>query len=195
MHCQVEFHTQKSRILLKLFPEFQTPCRGGGGGGGYMHIGYVPHERPPFSALVSPNFPQNPFWSITILHFGRILPFRRPSFSKFVLEHHHFTFLGELCRSGDYHLSVRQRRGLAAGQSASARRVLAVPESSISTLKTALARSGAHHFQAQNGSNSFTLDRELVPQPFAFLFFFSAAHTYQNLGWVGGGGEWERNNH
>ena len=55
---------------------------GGGGAGIYilpyvgLHIGYVPRERPPFSAL---NFrsgayhihklPKNPFRSITILHF------------------------------------------------------------------------------------------------------------------------------
>ena len=33
MYYKVEFHTQKSRILLKLLPEFQTTLSGGGGGG------------------------------------------------------------------------------------------------------------------------------------------------------------------
>ena len=88
--------------------------------------------------------------------------FRSISFSqispKSVPEHHHFTFLADFAVPETVIFrtqSVRQRRGLAAGQSASARRVLAIPESSIFTLKTALARSGAPHFYAQNGSNSF----------------------------------------
>ena len=63
----------------------------------YMHIGYVPRERPPFSAL---NFRsgtyhfhkcQNiPLRSITILHSW---PFRRPQFLKFlyVLAHGRLT--------------------------------------------------------------------------------------------------------
>ena len=67
-------------------------------GGGYFHnyvciIRYVPRERPPFSALnfrsgayhFHKNYPKicsgaaSPFYS-----FWRILPFRRPSFSKFL---------------------------------------------------------------------------------------------------------------
>ena len=101
--------------------------------------------------------------------FSPEFPFRSISFSqitkKSVPEHHHFTFFGGLCRSGDHNFSkfslisthsspptagsartqsVRQRRGLAA-----------VPEIRIFTLKTDQARSGAPHFQAQNGSSSF----------------------------------------
>ena len=53
----------------------ETPPGGGGGTSICMHIGYVPRERPPFSAL---NFrsgayhfhkSENPFRSITILNF------------------------------------------------------------------------------------------------------------------------------
>ena len=78
------------------------------------------------------------------------------------------------------------------------KRLKLVPEPRIFTLKTAQARSGAPHFQAQNGSSSFRspaflrFDRELVPEPWQ-SFHFAAAHTYQHLGWVsppprGGGG-------
>ena len=159
-----------------------------------MHIGYVPREIPPFSAL---NFrsgayhfhklPNNPFRSITILHFWRILPFRRPSFSKFPRENC-FNFNPFIATAGSAGTqSVRQRRGpgLAAGQSAS---------------QTRPGSSGNTHFHAQNGSSSFqspefssskrlklvpeprifTLDRELVPEP-GSIFHFAAAHTYQNL--------------
>ena len=79
-----------------------------------------------------------------------------------------------------------QRRGLAAGQSAS---------------QTRPGSSGESHVHAQNGSSSFrspafssskrlklvpeprifTLDRELVPEP-GPIFHFAAAHTYQKLG-------------
>ena len=99
-------------------------------------------------------FPPNPSGASPFYIFGQILPFRSPSFSKSVAEHHRFTFFFSetiIFRTR----SIRQRRWLAAGQTASARRVLAVPESRIFTLKTALARSGAPRFQAQNGSNSF----------------------------------------
>ena len=163
------------------------PHRGGGGGTSIcMHIGYVPRERPPFSAL---NFRSGAY------HFYK-LPKKKKIGSGF-------------CRSGDHHfqkffnfnpfiashgrlspICVRQRRGLAA-----------VPEICIFTLKTDQARSGAPHFHAQNGSSSFrshafsrskrlklvpephifTLDRELVPEPLP-IFHFAAAHTYQNLG-------------
>ena len=65
---------------MDLYHTWQRGIARGGGGGGYfqlcMHIGYVPYERPPISAL---NFrsgayhfhklPKNPFRSITILHF------------------------------------------------------------------------------------------------------------------------------
>ena len=148
-----------------------------------MHIGYVPRERPPFSALNIRSgayhfheLPKNPFRSITILHF----------------------LADYFCRSGDHQFQnvfnfnpfiashgrlspVRQRRGLAA-----------VPDIRIFrifTLKTDQARSGAPHFHAQNGSSSFrnpafssskrlklvrephifTLDRELVPEPCQFF--------------------------
>ena len=110
-----------------------------GGGGGYFHMyAYwvcAARDTPIFS-------PEFLFRSIS---FSQISP-------KSVPEHHHFTFLADFAVRETVSFrtqSVRQRRGLAAGQSASARRVLAIPESSIFTLKTALARSGAPHFKAQ----------------------------------------------
>ena len=113
----------------------------------------MPRERPPFSAL---NFRSGPY------HFHKFP-------KKSVPEHHHFTFvLADFAvpetiiikislistrssppTAGSARTqSVRQRRGLA-------RRVLAVPETGIFTLKTDQARSGAPHFKAQNGSSSF----------------------------------------
>ena len=99
-----------------------------------------------FSQIYPKSVPEHsPFY-----FFWRILPFRRPSF--FLNPFRSITILHFLA---DFAVretvifrtqSVRQRRGLAAGQSASARRVLAIPESSIFTLKTALVRSGAPHF-------------------------------------------------
>ena len=129
-----------------------------------MHIGYVPRERPPFSAL---NFRSGAFSHI---------------FPKSVPEHHHFKFwadfavpetiifkmrsgaspfyiFGGFCRSGDHHFQYLSNFSPYDGRQqptrAPARRVLAVAESNIFTLKTAQARSGAPHFHAQNGSNSF----------------------------------------
>ena len=103
--------------------------------------------------------------------FSPEFPFRSISFSqitqKSVPEHHHFTFFGGFCRSGDNHFqnffnfspnAKRKAFGSVAGKQparAPARRVLAVPETRIFTLKTDQARSGAPHFQAQNGSSSF----------------------------------------
>ena len=122
-----------------------------------MHIGYVPRERLPFSAL---NFrsgayhfhklqkirsgasPFYIFWRISTRSW-RILPFRRPSFSKFLK----FQPVHHLPRPAQPRVSSRLR--------VPARRVLVVPETSIFTLKTDQARSGAPHFQVQNGSSSF----------------------------------------
>ena len=93
----------------------------GGGGGGRvlplcMHIGYVPRERPP--------------------------PFRSISFSqitkKSVPEHHHFTFFGGFCRSGDHH--VQNFFNL-------------IPF--IASHGRSVRRSGDTQYHAQNGSSSF----------------------------------------
>ena len=133
---------------------------GGGGGGEYFHMyAYwvcAARETPVFS-------PDFPFRSISFSQIPK---------KKCVPEHHHFKYFGGFCRSRNHPIifkislisirsspptagsartqSVRQRRGLA-------RRVLTVPESEtgIFTLKTDQARSGAPHFQAQNGSSSF----------------------------------------
>ena len=107
--------------------------------------------------------------------FSPEFPFRSISFSqiskKSIPEHHHLKIFGGFCRSGDHHfqiffnfnpfivshgrLSPNAARGLA-------RRLLAVPESPIFTLKTDQARSGAPHFklktaQARSGAPHFKL--------------------------------------
>ena len=124
-----------------------------------MHIGYVPRERPPFSAL---NFRSGAY------HFHKLPQKIRSGASPFYI-------FWRICRSGDNHFqislistrsspptagsartqSVRQRRGLAA-----------VPEIRIFTLKTAQARSGAPHFQARNGSTGSSFRS---PCPFCTL--------------------------
>ena len=161
--------------------------RGGGGGGGAtsicMHIGYVPRERPPFSAL---NFhsgayhfhklPQTPFRSITILHF--LADFAVPETIIFKISLISTRSSPPMAGSARTQ-SVWQRRG-----------VLTVPEIRIFTLKTPQNISSS--FRSPTFSHSkrlklvpepriFTLDRELVPEPWP-IFHFAAAHTYQNLG-------------
>ena len=108
----------------------------------------MPRERPPFSA---PNFrygaynfyklPKNPFRSITILHF--LADFAVPETIIFKISLISTRSSPPTAGSARTQ-SVRQRRS-----------VLAVPEIRIFTLKTAQARSGAPHFQAQSGSSSF----------------------------------------
>ena len=124
-----------------------------------MHIGYVPRERPPFSAL---NFRSGAY-----------------NFHKFpkksVPEHHHFTFLADFAvpetiiftisvistrSSPPPRVSSRperqpdaswQFRRLAFSRS---KRIKLVPEPRIFKLKTAQARSGAPHFHARPGARS-----------------------------------------
>ena len=111
-----------------------------------MHIGYVPRERPPFSAL---NFRSGAY------HFHKLPKKIRSGASP-------VTFFGGFCRSRHHHVkhffnfnpfissygtqSVRQRRGLAA-----------VLEIRIFTLKTAQACSGAPRFHARPGARSGAL--------------------------------------
>ena len=152
-----------------------------GGGGGTsicMHIGYVPRERPPFSAL---NFRSGTY------HFHK-LP------TKSVPEHHHFTVFGGFCRSGDHHfqnffhfnpfIASHGRLSPNAKHSAAPRvssrpdaswqfRRLVPAEPRIFKLKTAPARSGAPYFHARPGARSGARRAH---------FHFDAAHTYQNLG-------------
>ena len=97
------------------------------GGGGYsicMHIGYVPRERPPFSALKFRSgaynfhkFPKNPFRSITILHF--LADFAVPETIIFK-----FSLISTRSSPPTAGSAWTQRRGLA-------RHVLAVLESPI----------------------------------------------------------------
>ena len=122
-----------------------------------MHIGYVPQENPHFRPWISvpehiifTNFQKNPFRSITILLFF-LADFAVPETIIFNISFRRVTFSAprvSQTRPGSSGESHFQRRGLA-------RRVLAVPESPIFTLKTDQARSGAPHFKAQNGSSSF----------------------------------------
>ena len=140
------------RIALKHITHGGNARGGGGGGGGTsiicMHIGYVSQERTPFSALNFRSgayhfhkFPKNPFRSITILHFWA--DFAVPETIIFKI-----SLISTRSSPPTAGSAQTQRRGLA-------RRVLAVPESPIFTLKTDQARSGAPHFQPQNGSSSF----------------------------------------
>ena len=120
-----------------------------------MHIGYVPRERPPFSALNFRSgayhfhkFPKNPFRSITILQF-----------------------FGGFCRSGDHHfqnffnfnpfIASHGRLSPNAKRSAAPR-----------VSQTRPGSSGDWHFHAQNGSSSFRSPAfssskrlKLVPEP------------------------------
>ena len=133
-------------------------CPGGGGGYFHMYAYWVCAVR------------ETPIFSLKFL-------FRSISFSQMTKKIRSGTSpVYMFCRSGDHHFqnffnfnpftaSHGRRPRLAAGQSARARRVLAVPETRIFTLKTAQARSGAPQVHAQNGSSSFrsprifTLDR------------------------------------
>ena len=126
--------------------------RGGGGGGTSIrnyHWVCATRETPIFS-------PEFPFRSIS---FSQIT-------KKSVPEHHHFTFFGGFCRSGDHHwrlqnvfnfnpFSTSQMRPGSSGDSHFHARIKLVPEPHIFKLKTAQVRSGAPHFQAQNGPRSF----------------------------------------
>ena len=143
-------------ISYKSYVIYKNVCPEGWGGYFHMYAYWVCAARERSTPIFSPEFlfwsisfskiSPNPFRFITILLF--LVDFAVPEriFLFSVPEHHHFTFFWRIFRLGDRHFPNAKR--LAAGQSASAGRV---PESSIFTLKTALARSGA----PQNGSNSF----------------------------------------
>ena len=121
-------------LFLLLLPPPPPPRGGGGGTSVCMHIGYVPCERPPFSAL---NFhsgayhfhklPKNLFRSITILHF--LADFAVPE-----------TIIFKMSLISTRSSPPTAGHRLAAGQSAS---------------QTRPGSSGDLHFHAQNGSSSF----------------------------------------
>ena len=138
-----------------------------------MHNGYVPRERPPFSAQ---SFRSGAY------HFHKITPKIRSGASPLY-------FFGGFCRTGHHHFqNVVNFNPF-------------IPNAKRSAAPRVSGRSGDSHFHAQNGSSSFrtpafskskrlklvpeplifTLDRELVPEPLP-IFHFAAAHTYQNLG-------------
>ena len=148
-----------------------------------MHIGYVPRERPPFSALNfrsgAYNFhklpKKNPFRTITILHF--LADFAVPE-----------TII--------FKISLISTRSFASRRAA--QRVSSRPERQ----PDASGSSGDSHFHAQNGSSSFrsprifklkiaeprsgaphfhALDRQLVAEP-GPIFHFAAAHYLPKFG-------------
>ena len=126
---------------------------GGGGGGGTsicMHIGYVPQERPAFSALNFHSgayhfhkFSKNPFRSITILHF--LADFAVPETIIFTI-----SLISTRSSPPTAGSARTQRRGLA-------RRIKLVPEPPIFKLKTAQVGSGDPHFHARPGARSGAL--------------------------------------
>ena len=165
----------------------QATARSPERGGGYsicMHIGYVPRERPPFSAL---NFRSGAY------HFHKL-----PKIS--VPEHHHFYIFWRILPFPEtiiFKISLISTRSSppTAGSAANAaprvssrperqpdaswqfrrlafsrsKRIKLVPEPRIFKLKTAQARSGAPHFHARPGARSgarahFTLPRH-IPIP------------------------------
>ena len=188
--------------------------RGGGGGWGGGVLPYVcklcilgmchtrdPHFQPCISVSGAYHFhklfKKNLFRSITLLHF--LADFAVPETIIFKISL--ISTRSSPPTAGSARMqSVRQRRELAGGQSASQTRPGSSGDSHF-TLKTDQARSGAPHFHAQNGSSLFrspayssskrlklipeprifTLERELVQEP-GPIIHFAAAHTYQNLG-------------
>ena len=163
---------------------FVFNAKPGGGGGDTsicMHIGYVLRERPPFSAL---NFrsgayhfhklPRIRSGASPFYIFWRILPFRRPSFSKILFfqpvhrlprpaQPERFAFLRSAAprvsgRSGDSHFHAHNGSNSFRSPTFSrSKRLKLVPEPRIFKLKTAQARSGAPHFQARPGTRSGAL--------------------------------------
>ena len=153
-----------------------------------MHIiiGYVPRERPPFSAL---NFRSGAY------HFHK-LPQKKKTFRSITILH-----FWQICRSGDHHFRFFFFFFFLNFNPFIASHGRLSPNAKRAAAPRVSGRSGDSHFYAQNGSSSFrspafscskrlklvpeshifTLDRELVPEPLP-IFHFAAAHTYQNLG-------------
>ena len=139
---------------------------GGGGTSICMHIGYVPRERPPFSAL---NFrsgtyhfhklPKNPFRSITILQF--LADFAVPETIIFKISFISTRSSPPTAGSARTQ-SIRQRRGLAAGQTR--------PGSSGDSFPRSPEFSSSKRLQFVPEPRIFTLDRELVPEPAGPIF-------------------------
>ena len=141
-----------------------------------MHIGYVPRERPPFSAL---NFrsgayhnhklPQIPFRSITILHVWADFAVPETTIFKISLISTRSSppMAGSSLRSaaprvrglyGDSHFHAQNGSGSFRRFAFSrSKRLKLVPEPRIFKLKTAQARSGAPHFHARPGARSGAL--------------------------------------
>ena len=174
---------------------------GGGGGGGTsicMHIGYVPQKRPPFSAL---NFRSGAY------HFNKFPNKSVPEHHHFPFfggfcrsgDHHFQNFFnfnpfiashGRLSPNAAPRVSQTRPGSFGESRPFTAPRVSQThPGSSGEShfhAKTDQARSGAppiFKLKLVPETHTFTLDRELVPEPLPF-FHFAAAHSYQNLGWV-----------
>ena len=192
-------------ISYKSYLIYKNVCpQRGGGGYSIMYAYFVrmcsARETPIFSpeflfrSISFSQFPPNPFRVITILLFWADFAVPETIFFFIRSGASPFYIFWWIFRSGD--CNFRNAKRLAAGQSASARRVLAIPESIA--------------FHAQNGSSSFRSPSflsskrlKLVPETLIFtdlervseplpMFYFTAAHNYLNLGRVspseGGGG-------
>ena len=107
--------------------------------------------------IIFTNYPKNPFRSITILHFLADFAVSETIIFKISLIS---TRSSPPTAGSAWTQSVRQRQPDASWQFrrfafSRSKRIKLVPEPRIFTFKTAQARSGAPHFQAQNGSSSF----------------------------------------
>ena len=123
-----------------------------------MHIGYVLRERPPFSAL---NFRSgaSPF------SFWPILPFLRPSLSKFLKFHDRFPRPAQPKRSH----SASQTRPGSSGDS------YFHPQNGSSSFRSP-AFSSSKRFKLVPEPRILTLDWDLVPQPLP-IFHFAVAQS------------------
>ena len=177
----------------------------GGGVLPYMHIGYVPRERPPFSTLNSDpehiiftNFEKfrsgaSPFYSFcrsgdhnfrNFAAHGRLI---QPSGASSLQEPRTFTpprARATWARSVAVHFSrCRGAPGLAAGQNASQTRLSVRSGDPQFHTRAPRARSRIPHFHARApkdrpGAQHFTLELDQEPP----IFHLAVAHTYQNWG-------------
>ena len=183
-------------IFFFFFATCTSPPGGGGGGTSIcMHIGYVPRERPPFSAL---NFrsgayhfhklsvpgqqirsgasPFYIFWRLSFCRSGDH-HFQNPetifNFILFIASHGRLSPNAKRSaaprisgRSGDSHFHAQNGSSSFRSPAFSrSKRLKLVPEPRIFKLKTAQARSGAPHFHARPGARSGALAHAFFTLP------------------------------
>ena len=155
-------------FILPLSMQPPPPPPPPGGGGRHFHP-YMLHERPPFSVLNSLLkhiiFTNDKIYSAPEHHHFTFLPFRRPSFSKFLYVQ-------------AIHRCERKAFGQRPGVSSRPECQPDVSYTTVSSEDPPLSRSSSLW-----SPRSFTL--ELAPEPPPPpIFHFAVAHTYQTLGWV-----------